>query len=423
MLQPEFESPVNDEPTLEAVLERSNLLDAVRRVIRNAGSPGIDGMTVKALPGYLREAWPELKCSLLAGTYRPQPVRRVEIPKGSGGVRKLGIPTVLDRFIQQALLQVLQRSWDPTFSDHSYGFRPGRSAHQAVSQAQEYLRARRRWVVDMDLEKFFDRVNHDKLMEAVARRVEDERIQRLIRRYLRAGVLCDGIVSASTMGTPQGGPLSPLLSNLLLDQLDKELERRGHCFVRYADDCNIYVATKRAGERVMRSVTGFLERKLKLKVNAGKSAVDRPWNRSFLGFTFTRATPRRGISAEAIYAFKERVREVTRRNRGASFITVVGELKPFLRGWRGYFGFAETRSILNALDCWVRRRLRCYLWKQWGRGRRRELQRLGIPPDDARMAGSSRGPWRMSRHPVANRALPAAFFAGYGLPSLCGTVT
>jgi RNA-directed DNA polymerase len=376
-------------------------------------------MTAEELPGYLRAAWPRLKERLLSCGYRPQPVRRVEIPKPTGGVRKLGIPTVVDRFLQQALLQVLQPEWDPTFSQYSYGFRPGRSAHQAVAQAQEYLRARRRWVVDVDLEKFFDRVNHDKLMHAVSQRVQDRRILRLIRRYLRAGVLVDGAVNASVMGTPQGGPLSPLLSNLLLDQLDRELERRGHCFVRYADDCNVYVATRRAGERVMRSITRFLERKLKLKVNTAKSAVDRPWNRSFLGFTFTRATPRRSISRQAIHAFKQRVREVTRRNRGANLGVVIRELRPLMLGWRAYFGFAETRSLLHVLNCWVRRRLRCYMWKQWGRGRRRELRRRGIPPAEARIGGSSLGPWRMSRHSVTHRALSDRHFASCGLPSLC----
>jgi RNA-directed DNA polymerase len=348
-----IERPVNNEPTLEEVLAPTNLRQAVRQVIGNGGSPGIDGMTVKALPVYLRETWPTLKDALLSGSYRPQPVRRVEIPKPSGGVRKLGIPTVVDRFLQQALMQVLQRHWDPTFSEHSYGFRPGRSAHQAVAQSQEYLRARRRWVVD--LEKFFDRVNHDKLMCEVGERVLDRRILQLIRRYLRAGVSVGGVICPSTMGTPQGGPLSPLLSNLLLNRLDRELERRGHSFVRYADDCNIYVATRRAGERVMRSVTRFLERKLKLKVNAAKSAVDRPWNRSFLGFTFTRATPRRRISPKAIHAFKRRVRALTQRNRGAHLGVMIRDLAPFLRGWSAYFGYAETTSVLHALNCWVKR--------------------------------------------------------------------
>lgn len=309
--------------------------------------------------------------------------------------------------------------WDPTFSEHSYGFRPGRSAHQAVARAQGYLQARRRWVVDLDLEKFFDRVNHNKLMGEVAKRFTDERILALIRRYLCAGVLEHGLVSPSPMGTPQGGPLSPLLSNLLLDVLDRELERRGHCFVRYADDCNIYVATRRAGERVLASVTRFLEVKLRLQVNRAKSAVDRPWNRSLLGSSFTRATPRRTISAKALHAFRDRVRDLTRRNRGASLGTVVGELTPFLRGWRAYYGFVETHVPLHLLDCWVRRKLRCYVWKQWGRVRRRELQRLGIPPVDAAVGGSSLGPWRMSRHPVTNRALSDAYFAARGLPSLC----
>jgi len=342
----------------------------------------------------------------------------VEIPKPHGGVRKLGIPTVVDRFIQQAVMQVLQRDWDPTFSDYSYGFRPGRSAHQAIAQAQEYMRARRRWVVDIDLEKFFDRVNHDKLMYEIGKRVKDRRVLVLIQRYLRAGVLEDGVVTPSTMGTPQGGPLSPLLSNLLLDQLDRELERRGHSFVRYADDCNIHVATRRAGERVLASVTRFLEKKLRLKVNHAKSAVDRPWNRSFLGFSFTRATPRRAIAPEAVHAFRTRVRELTRRNRGANIHVVIRELKTFLIGWRAYFGFCETRTILGILDSWVKRRLRCYQWKQWGRGRYRALRRCGASAWDARISHSSRGPWRMSRHSVTNQALSNEYFASLGLPSL-----
>lgn len=416
---PGIERPVDEGPSLEAVLEPSNLRRAVRQVIGNGGSPGVDGMGVKELPGYLREHWPSLKADLLSGFYRPQPVRRVEIPKASGGVRKLGIPTVVDRFLQQALMQVLQQHWDPTFSEHSYGFRPGRSAHQAVARAQGYLRDRRRWVVDLDLEKFFDRVNHDKLMGEVAKRVTDQRLLALIRRYLRAGVMEHGVVSPSTMGTPQGGPLSPLLSNLLLDRLDRELERRRHHFVRYADDCNIYVVTRRAGERVLSSITRFLETKLKLQVNRAKSAVDRPWNRSFLGFSFTRATPRRTVGVKALHAFKDRVRELTHRNRGASLGTVIRDLTPFLCGWRAYYGFSETRVPLHLLDCWVRRKLRCYVWKQWGPARRRELQRLGIPPEEAGVGGCSLGPWRMSLHPVTNRALSDAFFAARGLPSLC----
>ena len=387
--------------------------------MRNGGSPGIDGMTVEELPAYLRELWPSLKSALLAGTYRPQPVRRVEIPKPGGGVRKLGIPTVLDRFLQQALLQVLQRHWDPTFSDGSYGFRPGRSAHQAIRRAQAYIRSGRGWVVDMDLEKFFDRVNHDRLMAEVTKRVTDRRVLVLIRRYLRAGVMEDGLVMPSAMGTPQGGPLSPLLSNLLLDLLDRELERRGHCFVRYADDCNVYVGSQRAGERVMRSITQFLERKLKLRVNRAKSAVARPWDRTFLGFTFSRRTAKRKISPEAVVKLKARVRQLTRRTRGASLSRVIRELRLYLQGWRAYFGFCEVRSILRELDSWIKRRLRCYQWKQWGRRGYRALRKLGVSRELAwNTAKSAHGPWRLSRSPGLTFALTSAHFASLGLPSL-----
>src|SRR5215471_13270892 len=295
------ESPVNSEQVMEEVCGRENLLQALRRVKSNKGSPGIDEMKVGELPGYLKQHWPAIREQLLSGTYRPQPVRRVEIPKPDGGVRKLGIPTVLDRFVQQAVMQVLQGRWDPTFSEHSHGFRPGRSAHQAVAKAQQYVGAGRRWVVDLDLEKFFDRVNHDRLMSAIARRVRDKRMLQLIRAFLQAGVMEDGLVSPVDEGTPQGGPLSPLLSNLVLDELDRELERRQHRFVRYADDCNIYVASERAGKRVMQSVTSFIRRRLKLKVNETKSAVARPQERKFLGFSFTNGIkPKRRIAPKAL---------------------------------------------------------------------------------------------------------------------------
>ncbi len=343
---------------------------ALARVRRNKGAPGIDGMTVEELGAHLKGHWPETQARLLDGAYEPQPVRRVEIPKASGGVRRLGVPTVLDRFIQQAAMQVLQGDWDPGFSDASYGFRPGRSAHQAVERAQEYIRAGYTHVVDLDLEKFFDRVNHDIVMGLVAKRVADKRLLRLIRDFLTAGVLDGGLVGPTTERTPQGGPLSPLLSNLMLDVLDKEREERGHRFVRYADDCNIDVRSRRAGERVMASVTKFLARQLKLKVNADKSAVGRPSARAFLGFSFTaaRATKRR-IAPQALARFKARVREMTRRTRRVSLTRLVAELSRYLVGWRGYFGFCETPSILLILDRWIRRRLRAFVWRQWKRGR------------------------------------------------------
>jgi len=372
--------------------------------------------------GHLKEVWPTLRKQLLEGTYEPQPVKRVEIPKPDGGTRKLGIPTVLDRCLQQALLQVLQPRWDPMFSEHSYGFRPRRSAHQAVAQAQRYIAEGHRWVVDLDLEKFFDRVNHDRLMAHGARRVRDKRVLRLIRGFLTAGVLEGGLVSPTEEGTPQGGPLSPLLSNLVLDELDRELERRGLRFVRYADDCNIYVRSERAGRRVMESVTGFLNAKLKLRVNQSKSAVARPSERRFLGFSFTshRAAKRR-IAPKALTRLKELIRERTGRTRGVSLAQMIEGLAVYLRGWRSYFGFCETSSVLRHLDSWIRRRLRCFLWKQWKRGRVRfrELRTRGVNfALAARTAGSPKGPWHLSRSPALSFALPDAFFLDLGLPRL-----
>jgi RNA-directed DNA polymerase len=414
------DTPVGEEQLMERVVERGNLLAALRRVKQNGGSSGIDGRPVEELPGYLREHWPPIREALLVGTYRPQPVKRVEIPKPGGGVRKLGIPTVLDRFIQQAMLQVLQPEWDTTFSDGSYGFRPRRSAHQAIARAQRYLGEGYSWVVDLDLEKFFDRVNHDKLMSLVKRRIADRRALKLIDRYLKAGALTDGGFEATVEGTPQGSPLSPLLANLLLDGLDKELERRGHRFVRYADDCNIYVKSVRAGQRVLASVTRFLARRLKLAVNAAKSAVDRPWRRTFLGFTFTGRRPnRRRVSKKALKACQQEVRRLTARTRGVSLGRVLGELRQYLDGWYAYFGFAEAPSSFKELDSWLRRRLRCYLWKQWGRRRYRELRRRGVSRDLAwNTVKSAHGPWRLSRSPALAIALPGSYFDGLGLPRL-----
>ncbi|MDZ4799971.1 MAG: group II intron reverse transcriptase/maturase, partial [Bryobacteraceae bacterium] len=366
------DSPASTNRLMEEVCERANLEAALKRVKANKGSPGVDGMTVGGIADYLKQHWPAIRERLLNGTYKPQPVRRVEIPKPDGGVRKLGIPTVLDRFIQQAVMQVLQRQWDRTFSDYSYGFRPGRSAHQAVAQAQKYIAEGHGWCVDLDLEKFFDRVNHDKLMGQIAKRVEDKRLLRVIRAFLNAGVMENGLVSPSVEGTPQGGPLSPLLSNLVLDELDRELERRGHRFVRYADDSNIYVRSERAGQRVMESVTRFITQKLKLKVNEAKSAVARPQERKFLGFSFTAGPEvKRVIAPKALDRFKQRVREITRRAKGVSLETTIEELAPYMRGWRGYFGFCETPAVLVSLTRWVRLRLRAALWRQWKTPRRR----------------------------------------------------
>jgi RNA-directed DNA polymerase len=418
----DVESRAADGPSMEAIVERDNLRKALAQVKRNKGAPGIDGMTVEELGPHLKEHWLTIRAQLLAGTYKPQPVRRVEIPKASGGMRALGIPTVLDRFIQQAVMQVLQADWDRTFSERSFGFRPGRSAHQAVAKAQEYIASGHGFVVDLDLEKFFDRVNHDILMGLVAKRVADKRVLKLIRGFLTAGVMAEGLVSATEEGTPQGGPLSPLLSNLMLDVLDKELEKRGHRFVRYADDCNIYVRSQKAGERVVASVERFLNKRLKLTVNKAKSAVARPSVRKFLGFSFLcRKEPRRRIAPQAIARFKSRVRELTRRTRGLSLAQIVKQLAVYLRGWSGYFGFCQTPSTLRDLDQWVRRRLRALVWKQWKTVRNRigELQRRGIDRVlAARTAVSPHGPWRLSSSPALNGALPNAFFASLGLPSL-----
>ncbi len=416
------ESPANTERLMEEVCEYENCTQAWKRVKANKGSPGVDGMTVQQLPDYLKQQWPEIREQLLSGTYQPQPVQRVEIEKPEGGMRKLGIPTVGDRFIQQAVLQVLQKRWDPTFSDHSYGFRPKRSARQAVQQAQQYIAEGYRWVVDLDLEKFFDRVNHDRLLAAVAERVSDKRMLKLIRAFLEAGILEDGLVSAVDEGTPQGGPLSPLLSNLVLDELDRELQQRGHRFVRYADDCNIYVRSQRAGQRVMESVSEFITHRLKLKVNEQKSAVARPWERKFLGFSFTvEREPRRRIAPKAIVRFKGRIRELTKRVRGVSLAKMVENTSIYLRGWLGYFGTCQTPSVLKDLESWLRRRLRAVAWKQWKRGRTRfaELCQRGVNKElAAQTAGSSHGPWRIAQSPALNIALPNAYFVSLGLPPM-----
>jgi RNA-directed DNA polymerase len=413
------ESPAATEHLMEEICRRENLSQALKNVRANKGSPGIDGVTVDELPGYLSEHWPTIRDRLLEGAYRPQPVKRVEIPKPDDGVRKLGIPTVLDRFIQQAILQVLQPMWDPTFSEHSFGFRPGRSAHQAIAQAQGYIAKGYRHVVDIDLEKFFDRVNHDKLMASLAKRISDKRLLKLIRALLNAGVMENGLVSPTDEGTPQGGPLSPFLSNVVLDDLDRELEKRGHRFVRYADDCNIYVRSERAGLRVMEGISRFITKKLKLKVNEDKSTVARPEVRKFLGFSFTNGqVPKRRISPQARQRFKRRIRELTRRTRGCSLKQMVERLSRYLQGWRAYFGFCETPSVLEHLDSWIRRRLRSVVWKQWKRGRKRykELRKRDVNKNlAAKTAGSSHGPWRISRSPALSYAMPNAYFESLGL--------
>lgn len=418
------ESPAIAERLMEEVCGRENCKQALKRVKANKGSAGVDGMTVQQLPEYLQQHWPAIREQLLSGTYKPQPVKRVEIPKPDGGVRKLGIPTVLDRFIQQAVMQVLQSRWDRTFSDHSYGFRPGRSAHQAVAKAQQYIAEGYRWCVDLDLEKFFDRVSHDKLMARIETRVGDRRMLKVIRSFLKAGVMESGLVSPVDEGTPQGGPLSPLLSNIVLDEFDRELERRGLRFTRYADDSNIYVRSRRAGERVMASITRFITTKLKLKVNEQKSAVARPWERKFLGFSFTwDREPRRRVAPKAILRFKERVRELTSRTKGVRVERMAEELAQYLRGWLGYFGQCQTPSVLRSLEEWTRHRLRSVIWKQWKRGsvRYAELRKRGVDKGLAACtAGSAHGPWRLANSPALARALPNAYFDSLRIPRLTG---
>jgi group II intron reverse transcriptase/maturase len=391
-------------------------------VVQNKGAPGVDDLTVTEFKDWLKVHWPSVKRALLEGRYLPRPVRRVDIPKVSGGIRTLGVPTVVDRLIQQALHQVLQPLFEPTFSEASYGFRPGRRAQQAVCKARAYIREGKRWVVDLDLEKFFDRVNHDVLMARVARQVSDARVLRLIRRFLEAGMMQEGLVKPRTEGTPQGGPLSPLLSNILLTDLDRELERRGLAFCRYADDCNIYVGSRVAGERVMRGIRVFLEEVLHLRVNAEKSAVARPWVRKFLGFSFTvQRETRLRIAPESVQRLMQRVRERLRSGRGQSLSHTIEELNPLLRGWIGYFQLTQSKGILEELDGWVRRRLRCLLWRQWKRPRTRgrKLCALGLDAERAWLSAmNGRGPWWNAGASHLNQALPAAYFTRLGLVSL-----
>jgi RNA-directed DNA polymerase len=408
---------------MEQVCEPKNLIRAYRRVRRNKGTPGVDGMTVHQLADWLREHQTALTASLRDGSYRPKPVRGVEIPKPGGGKRQLGIPCVVDRLVQQAILQVLEPILDPTFSDSSFGFRPGRSPHQALEQARKYANSGREFVVDLDLEKFFDRVNHDILMSRLARRIGDKHLLRIVRRFLSAGMMQNGICIDREEGTPQGGPLSPLLANLLLDDLDQELHRRGHCFCRYADDCNIYVRSQAAGERVMESVVGFLEGKLRLRVNREKSAVARSGERKFLGHTVL-LNGKLGIAPKSLKRVKERIRELTRRNRGTKFAKVIEDVTTFLTGWLGYYRYAAFRGDLIQMEEWLRRKLRCFRLRQCKRGRTvaRWLRHLGVPQQQAtRLASSGKGWWRMALSPQANQAMSKDWFCSQGLIDLLAT--
>jgi group II intron reverse transcriptase/maturase len=411
---------------MDAVVERGNLKLAYQRVVENKGAAGVDQLAVAELKDHLQRHWPTIRARLLVGTYQPQPVRRVDIPKPQGGVRTLGIPTVVDRLIQQALHQVLQPIFEPTFSDASYGFRPGRNAHQALRQARQYVAQGKRWVVDMDLEKFFDRVNHDLLMSKLAAKIGDARVLTLIRRYLQAGMMADGLVQPRTEGTPQGGPLSPLLSNILLTELDRELERRGHAFCRYADDCNIYVGSERAGAGLLHSLTEFLAEQLKLTVNQAKSAVARPWQRKFLGYSLTwHKEPKLRIAAPSLRKLTDQVNVLLRGARGRSLGTTIQTLNPLLRGWAAYFKLTQTKRTLEERDGWLRHKLRCILWRQWKRpyARARNLMQRGLMEERAwRSATNGRGPWWNAGASHMHAAFPKSWFDHLGLVSLLDTV-
>ena len=415
--------PPKEMQMMEAVVKGGNIGKALLRVEKNKGSAGVDNMAAGELRSYLKEQWLRIKEELLNDKYKPQPVLRVEIPKPNGEMRQLGIPTVADRLIQQAIHQVLSPIFDDGFSESSYGFRQGRKAHSAVKQAQKYVAEGKRWVVDIDLEKFFDRVNHDMLMARVARKVKDKRILRLIRRYLQAGIMDEGLVKASAEGTPQGGPLSPLLSNIFLDDLDKELERRSHKFCRYADDCNIYVGSKKAGESVMDSITRFLEKRLKLKVNQKKSAVDRPWKRKFLGYSMTfNKQPRLRAAIEAVKRLKGKLKEIFRKGRGRNIARMIEEdINPLLKGWANYFCLSEVKKIFKELDEWVRRKLRCIAWRQWKKSktRKKNLLSLGLSKEMAwKSSVNGRGPWWNAGAQHMNYALNQKYFDRNGLVKL-----
>ncbi|GAE37703.1 group II intron reverse transcriptase/maturase [Halalkalibacter akibai] len=407
---------------LERILSRENLIQALERVEKNKGSHGVDEMDFKSLRPHLHENWASIRNEIKLGTYFPKPVRRVEIPKPNGGVRKLGIPTVMDRFLQQAIAQTLNQIYDPTFSEQSFGFRPNRRGHNAVRQAKQWIKEGYKWVVDIDLEKFFDKVNHDRLMRKLSIRIKDRRVLQLIRRYLQAGVMEKGLVSPNTEGTPQGGPLSPLLSNIVLDELDEELEKRGLKFVRYADDCNIYVRSKRAGLRVMESVTSFIENKLKLKVNREKSSVDRPWKRKFLGFSFTTGRELKiRVAKESINRLKQRIRELTSRRHSIEMSERLRKLNRYITGWLGYYQLIDTPSTLVTIDAWIRRRLRMIRWKEWKTisARKRNLVKLGIKEAKAwQWANSRKGYWRVAHSPIMDYTLNSEYWKGQGLISL-----
>jgi RNA-directed DNA polymerase len=410
-------------PLMEAVVAKENVIAALERVESNNGAAGVDQITAEELRDYLRKHWPRIKRQLLEGRYQPQPVRGVEIPKNGGGMRQLGIPTVVDRMLQQMLVQVMTPMFDPEFSESSHGFRVGRSQHGALAQMRDHVASGRRWVVDTDLEKFFDRVHHDILMVRIKRKVSDKRVLRLINRFLKAGIMKDGLVRERTEGTPQGGPLSPLLSNIMLDDLDKELERRGHKFVRYADDCNIYVHSKAAGERVLASITRFLDEKLKLKVNSAKSAVDRPWRRKFLGYSMTadKKRPKLRVAEASVTRQKEKLKDIFGKARGWSLVKTIEILTPILRGWVTYYRMVDVKGTFEEMDGWIRRHLRAIRWRQWKRVKTRatNLIRLGLKKDHAwESATNGRGPWWNSQRPHMHYAYPKSYFDQLGLLSL-----
>ncbi|MCE7793574.1 group II intron reverse transcriptase/maturase [Salipaludibacillus sp. CUR1] len=409
---------------LEKILHRDNLNNAYLKVVQNKGSQGVDGITIAELKSQISEEWSAIRQGLLSGTYQPSPIRRVEIPKPDGGKRMLGIPTVMDRLIQQSINLYLQRIYDPTFSENSYGFRPKRRAHDAVLKAKQFINDGHTWVVDIDLEKFFDKVNHDRLMRTLSYRISDRRVLSLIRKYLQAGIMENGLVRQNEMGTPQGSPLSPLLSNIVLDELDKELEKRGIRFVRYADDCQIYTGSKKAAERIRKNMITFIEGKLKLKVNREKSAVDRPWKRKFLGFSFTASTKGKAkirIHGKSIQRVKDRIREMTSRKKSIPMEYRIDKLNRFIVGWRNYFRLAETPTVLKELMQWIRRRLRMIRWKEWKapKTKARNLIALGVSKQKAHEWGNTRkGYWRIACSPILHHTLNDAYWRKMGLKSL-----